>query len=135
ATPGAAARAAAAVSPAPTVADPFVAALDPSPVTGSASQVPDPVALLVALPVCASASQITLTPSAALAGSTTYTATITGGASGVTAVAATALAGALVWPVTPVAVDVSAPNDASRTPAGDATAVSTAAAVVANCSA
>jgi Big-like domain-containing protein len=48
----------------------------------------------------------TLTPSAALAGSTTYTATISGGSPGVKDVAGNALAGNVVWSFTTVGASV-----------------------------
>src|SRR5206468_3233442 len=66
----------------------------------------------------------TLTPSAALAGSTTYTATITGGSSGVKDLAGNALASNFGWSFTTAVVDTTPPTVLSVTPANGATGVS-----------
>ena len=123
---------AAAVSTGTTVAANFSEAINPSTVTGSTFQLRGPGNILVTATISANANQIALTPSAALAGSTTYTATITGGASGVKDMAGNALASDYVWSFTTVASDVIPPTVTSVTPTNGATAVSTDTAVVAN---
>jgi methionine-rich copper-binding protein CopC len=72
----------------------------------------------------------TLTPSAALAASTTYTATIMGGTNGVKDLAGNALASNVVWSFT-VLADTTPPTVTSVTPVNGATGVSAATAVTA----
>ena len=67
----------------------------------------------------------TLTPSAALTTSTTYTATITGGAAGVKDVAGNALASSVVWSFATILGDTTPPTVTSATPANGATDVGT----------
>ena len=62
----------------------------------------------------------TLTPSATLADSTTYTATLTGGSAGIKDPAGNALAADYVWSFTTEAPDVTAPMVLSTSPAGGA---------------
>ena len=125
-------NAATGVSASTTVVANFSEAINPSSVTGTTYQLRGPGNTLVTATVSASANQITLTPSAALAGSTTYTATITGGASGVTDNAGNALASNYVWSFTTAAVDVIAPTVTSVTPTSGATGISAGTTVVAN---
>jgi hypothetical protein len=75
--------------------------------------------------VSTSGSQITLTPSSALAGSTSYTGIITGGSAGVKDVAGNALAGNYTWSFTTGVVDVTAPTVQSVSPLNNATGVAT----------
>ena len=65
----------------------------------------------------------TLTPSAALANSTVYTAKIKGGASGVKDVAGNALASDYTWSFTTEAGDITPPTVSSVTPVNGATGV------------
>jgi hypothetical protein len=65
----------------------------------------------------------TLTPNAALAADTDYTATVIGGAGGVTDVAGNFLVNDVVWSVTTVAADVTPPTVTLTTPADGATGV------------
>ena len=67
----------------------------------------------------------TLTPSAALAGSTTYTATLTGGASGILDLAGNTLGVTRTWSFTTAAVDTTPPTVTTSAPASGATAVAT----------
>jgi hypothetical protein len=75
----------------------------------------------------------TLTPSAALAGSTTYTATVKGGATDprVKDLAGNALAANQTWSFTTVAVDITPPTVTAISPASGATGVSATANVTA----
>ena len=79
----------------------------------------------------ADTSVATLTPSAALAASTTYTATIAGGSPGVKDVAGNALASNFAWSFTTVVTDTTPPTIAGVTPANGATGVNRATAVTA----
>jgi methionine-rich copper-binding protein CopC len=78
---------------------------------------------------------ITLTPSAALSYSTTYTATIKGGATGIKDVAGNALASDYGWSFTTAAApDVAAPTVVSTVPVNNATNISITAAITATVS-
>ena len=87
---------------------------------------------LISASVNTSGSQITLTPSAALNGSTVYTATIVGGGSGVKDLAGNALASNYTWSFTTASVDITPPTVTSVSPLNGATGVSVTADVVAN---
>ncbi len=73
----------------------------------------------------------TLTPSAALAGSTTYTATVLSGGLGVKDAAGNALASDRVWTFTTASTDTTPPTVSSISPASNATGVTTVTAVTA----
>ena len=92
----------------------------------------DPGNNLIAASVNTSGSQITLTPSAALNGSTVYTATIIGGGSGVKDLAGNALASNYTWSFTTAIVDLTPPTVTSVSPLSGATGVSLTADVIAN---
>jgi hypothetical protein len=113
------------VSVSTTVTATFSEAINASTVTGSTFQLRDASNNLVGATVSTSDNQITLTPSSALAGSTVYTVTITGGASGVKDLAGNALASNYSWSFTTVAVDNTPPTVTSVSPANGATGVST----------
>jgi Domain of unknown function (DUF1929)/Bacterial Ig-like domain/Glyoxal oxidase N-terminus len=66
----------------------------------------------------------TLTPAAALTAGTQYTATVIGGAGGVTDLASNALAGSVVWTFTTVLPDTTPPIVSAVTPVSGATNVS-----------
>ena len=87
------------VSTSATVTANFSEAINASTVTGTTFQLKNG-ANVIAASVNASSNQITLTPSAALAGSTVYTVTIKGGASGVKDAAGNALASDYNWSFT-----------------------------------
>src|SRR5262249_15553129 len=72
----------------------------------------------VAATVSASGSTATLVPSANLQPSTTYTATLLSGASGIKDSAGTALASDFTWSFTTVAVDVTPPSSTVAFPTG-----------------
>src|SRR6185436_6813211 len=110
----------------------FSEAVNVSTVTGTTFQLRNAANTLVTATVSASGSQITLDPSASLATSTTYTATITGGASGVKDLAGNALASNFSWSFTTAAVDNTPPTVSSVVPASGATGISTGTAVIAN---
>jgi hypothetical protein len=67
----------------------------------------------------------TLTPSAALAPSTTYTATLTGGSNGIKDVAGNPLAANVAWSFTTGVADTTPPTVNSTTPANNATGIAT----------
>ena len=81
----------------------FSETINASTVTATTFQLRNPSNNLIAASVNASGSQINLIPSAALANSTTYTATIIGGASGVKDLAGNALAANYTWSFTTAA--------------------------------
>jgi hypothetical protein len=109
----------------------FSEAVNASTVTGSTFQLRDAGSNLVAATVSASANQITLTPTAALTASVTYTITIVGGAAGVKDLAGNALANNYSWSFTTAAsggggtnYTVFHPTDAPLVPlANDETAI------------
>ena len=115
-----------------TVVANFSEAVNASTVSTSTFQLRGPGSTLVNATVSTVSNQIILTPSAALIGSTTYTATITGGASGVKDLAGNALASNYVWSFTTAASDVTPPTVTSVTPTGGATGIGTGTTVVAN---
>ncbi|MEP7377851.1 MAG: DUF4082 domain-containing protein [Chitinophagaceae bacterium] len=78
----------------------FSEAVNSSTVTSSTFQLRDAGSNLVSATVSASSNQITLTPSATLTASTTYTVTIVGGASGVKDLAGNALVNNYSWTFT-----------------------------------
>ena len=78
----------------------FSEGINGSTVTGTTFQLKDPGNNVISASVSTSSAQITLTPSAALANATTYTATIKGGASGVKDLAGNALANDYSWSFT-----------------------------------
>jgi glucose/arabinose dehydrogenase len=92
------------VSTGTTVIANFSEAVNASSVTGTTFQLRDPGNNLVSATISTSSGQITLTPSDALTGTTVYTATITGGASGVKDLAGNALASNYSWSFTTAAV-------------------------------
>ncbi len=81
----------------------FSEALNASTVSGTTFQLRDAASNLVNGTVSSSSNQITLVPAVPLAASTTYTATITGGASGVKDLAGNVLASNYTWTFTTVA--------------------------------
>ncbi|MEP7375511.1 MAG: Ig-like domain-containing protein [Chitinophagaceae bacterium] len=85
-----------------TVTANFSETINASTVTTSTFQLRDPANTLIAATVSLSGNQIILTPTLALAGSTEYTATITGGGSGVKDLAGNALATNYSWSFTTV---------------------------------
>ena len=110
----------------------FSEAISSASVTSSTFQLRNPANTLITASVSTSGSQITLDPSASLASSTIYTATITGGASGVKDLAGNALASNFSWSFTTAAVDNTPPTVSSVVPASGATGISTGTAVIAN---
>jgi hypothetical protein len=88
------------VSRSTTVTATFSEAVNNSTVTTSTFQLRDAGNNLVSATVSTSSNQITLTPSSALTGSTVYTATITGGASGVKDLSGNALVNNYSWSFT-----------------------------------
>src|SRR4029078_4664833 len=78
----------------------------------------------VAATVSASGSTATLQPSAALQPSTTYTATLLWGASGIKDSAVNALASDYTWSFTTVVLDTTPPTVSTVTPADSAVNVS-----------
>ena len=87
----------------------FSEAINASTVTASTVQVRDAGNNLIGATLNTSGSQVTLTPSAALTGSTIYTVTITGGVSGVKDLAGNALASNYSWSFTTGTVTSSPP--------------------------
>ena len=81
----------------------FSEAINGSTVTGTTFQLKDPGNTVIAASLSTSSSQATLTPSAPLANATTYTATLTGGASGIKDVAGNALVNNYNWSFTTAA--------------------------------
>ena len=100
----------------------FSEAINASTVSTSTFQLRNPANTLITATVSTSGNQITLTPSAALANSTVYTVTITGGASGVKDLAGNALAVNYSWTFTTVAaggggsVTIFSPTSTPQTP-------------------
>ena len=114
-----------------TVTATFSEAINGSTVTNSTFQLRDAGNNLVAATVNTSSNQITLTPSSALSGSTVFTATITGGASGVKDLAGNALVSNYTWSFTTASVDNTPPTVTSVSPVNGATGVSTGTTVIA----
>ena len=85
--------------------------------------------IITATVAASSGTQLTLTPSSALTSGTIYTATITGGASGVKDIAGNALASNYSWSFTTVVIDVTPPTVSSVTPVNGASNVSAGTAV------
>ena len=103
----------------------FSEAINASTATGSTVQLRDPGNNLVSAAISASGNQVTVTPSSALTGSTVYTATITGGASGIKDLAGNALVNNYSWSFTTAVVDITPPVVSAVLPANGATGVST----------
>src|SRR5204863_41682 len=113
-------------STAASISGQFNEAIDPASVTSTSFDLRGPGGSAVAAQLSASGSTATLNPNAALAPSTTYTATLHGGASGVKDQAGNPLSADYVWsfttaaagacPCTPCATARTAPT-ASTTPA------------------
>ena len=101
-------------------------------VTGTTFQLRNASSNLVTANINVSGSQVTLTPSAVLTGSTVYTVTIKGGTSGVKDLAGNALANDYSWTFTTVAVDITPPAVTSVSPVNGATGVTTGTNVTAN---
>ena len=120
------------VSVGTTVVANFSEAVNSATVTGTTFQLRGPGTNLVTASVTTSGSQITLNPSAALAGSTLYTVTIVGGASGVKDLAGNALASNYTWSFTTASVDNTPPTVTTVSPTSGATGVSATANAVAN---
>jgi hypothetical protein len=108
-----------------TVTANFSEAINSSTVTATTFQLRDAGNNLVSATVSTSSNQIILTPSSLLSSSTVYTATITGGASGVKDLAGNALASNYSWSFTTASVDNTPPTVISVSPASGATGVST----------
>ena len=115
-----------------TVTANFSEALSSSTVTSSTFQLRDALNNLITATVSTASNVITLAPSSALVGSTTYTATIIGGASGVKDLAGNALVNNYSWSFTSASVDVTPPTVTSVSPISGATGVSVSTTVVAN---
>jgi hypothetical protein len=111
------------VSPTTTVTATFSEAMDASTVTATNVELRNASNVLIAASVAynATTNVVTLTPTAALAGSTGHTATIK---VGVKDLAGNALATARVWSFTTAAVDSTPPTVTAITPASGATGVS-----------
>ena len=120
------------VSTGTTVSATFNETIDPVTVTGTTFQLKNASNVIIPAAINTSFNQLTLTPSAVLAGSTVYTATIKGGASGVKDLAGNALANDYSWTFTTVAVDITPPAITSVSPVNGATGVSTGTTVTAN---
>ncbi len=105
--------------------------IDAATVTGTTFQLRNSSNTLIPASVSTAGSQIILTPSASLAGSTVYTATITGGASGIKDLAGNALENNYGWSFTTAAVDNTPPTVTSVSPLNGATGVSTGANIIA----
>ena len=110
----------------------FNEAINSSSVTGTTFQLRDASNNLVPASVSTLSGQITLDPISALAGATVYTATITGGSSGVKDLAGNALVSNYSWSFTTAAVDNTPPTVTSVSPLNGATGVSTGANIIAN---
>ena len=106
--------------------------IDPVTVTGTTFQLKNAANTVIPASINTSFNQLTLTPSAVLAGSTVYTATIKGGSSGVKDLAGNALASDYSWTFTTVAVDLTPPSVTSVSPLNAAAGVSTGTTVMAN---
>jgi hypothetical protein len=98
--------------------------ISPASVTGTSFVLRDGNGNAVAASLSAGGSSATLQPSAALQPSTTYTATLLSGASGIKDAAGNALASDFTWSFTTVAADTTPPTVSAVTPAGGATNVS-----------
>ena len=121
------------VSVTTTVVANFSESVNPSTVTSSTFQLRDAGNNLVSASVSTSGSQITLTPSASLTSTTTYTATITGGASGVKDISGNALVNNYSWSFTTAASgDIIPPTVSSVSPVNGATAINIYTTVTAN---
>lgn len=101
----------------------FSEAINSASVSGSTFQLRDAANNLVAATVTKATSQISLTPAAPLANSTTYTLTIIGGPSGIKDAAGNPLASDYSWSFTTVAIDNTAPTVNIVSPASGATSV------------
>ena len=101
----------------------FSESLDPASVTTSSFVLRDGSGTAVAASASASRSTATLDPTASLSPSTSYTATLTGGSTGVKDLAGNALAADYSWSFTTAAADTTPPAVASVTPAAAATGV------------
>lgn len=101
----------------------FSEAINTATVSGTTFQLRDGANNLVSATVNAATSQISLTPAAPLKYSTTYTVTITGGASGVKDPAGNALASNYTWTFKTVGVDNTPPVVNIVSPASGATSV------------
>jgi glucose/arabinose dehydrogenase len=110
----------------------FNETIDPATVTNTTFQLKDAANNIINATINTSFNQLTLVPSASLAGLTVYTATIKGGASGVKDLAGNALANDYSWSFTTVDVDLTPPAVISVLPVNGATDVSTGAATIAN---
>ena len=110
----------------------FSEAVNASTVTTTTFQLRDAGNNLITASISTSSGQITLDPASTLAGSAIYTATITGGASGVKDLAGNALASNYSWSFTTAAVDNTPPIVTSVSPSNGATGVSTGTTVIAN---
>ena len=113
------------ISTGATITANFSEAVNSTTVTASTIQLRDPGNNLINSSLNVSGSQVTLTPTAALSGSTVYTATISGGASGVKDLAGNALANNYVWSFTTGAIDNIAPTVSVVSPANSSTGIST----------
>jgi LmbE family N-acetylglucosaminyl deacetylase len=102
----------------------FSEAIASSSVTTSSFVLRDENGNAVAASVSASGSAATLTPNASLRPSTTYTATLLSGSSGIKDLAGNALASNFTWSFTTVAPDTTPPTASAVTPANGAGNVS-----------
>jgi LmbE family N-acetylglucosaminyl deacetylase len=107
-----------------TVRGTFNEAIAPASVTGTSFVLRDGGGNAVPATVSASGSTATLTPSASLQPSTTYTATLLSGANGIKDTSGNALASDFTWSFTTLAVDTTPPTVSIVTPASGATNVS-----------
>ncbi|MDP4263600.1 MAG: DUF4082 domain-containing protein [Bacteroidota bacterium] len=112
------------VSTGTTVIANFSEAVNASTVTTSTFQLKDAGNNVVAATVATVSGQSTLTPSSSLVSGTLYTATITGGASGVKDLAGNALASNFSWSFTTAVADIIPPTVSSVSPANGATGIS-----------
>lgn len=110
----------------------FNEAVNTSTVNGTTFQLRDAANNLIAATINTAADKITLVPSAPLAPLTTYTATITGGVSGITDLAGNELASDYVWSFTTAEVDNTPPTVTSVLPANAAIGVGLSATITAN---
>jgi len=110
----------ASVAPNAAVTANFSETVDPATVNTSTFTLRDPNGNLVAASVSASGSRATLSPTAQLAGSTTYVATLTSGSSGIKDLAGNALGTDSSWTFTTAAVDTTPPTVDSTFPAAGA---------------
>jgi hypothetical protein len=110
----------------------FNEAVDALTITGTTFQLKNAGNITVPASIGILSNQITLIPSATLTGSTVYTATIKGGASGVKDAAGNALVNDYTWSFTTGAVDNTAPTITGVTPLNGAAGVTTGIVVIAN---